>query len=143
MKIDLGGVILGAIIGIGALLIVPKFLGAVHGNLGGIGGGGGGSGYGSYGSNYRSDDGADPMTEMLAKLDEFLGKNNIDSTVCMQRAVCTYVRQSTYHQTMGTADQTDQIINAITGYEANAVEMLLKLQPHFCLSLEIQSSNTC
>lgn len=108
MKIDLGGVILGAIIGIGALLIVPKFLGAVHGNYGGYNGG-------SYGSNYRSEDGSDPMTAMLAKLDEFLGKNNIDSTVCMQRAVCTYVRQSTYHQTMGTADQTDQIINALTG----------------------------
>lgn len=110
MKIDLGGVILGAIIGIGALLIVPKFLGAIHGNNGG-----GGGGYGSYGSNYRSEDGSDPMTAMLAKLDEFLGKNNIDSTVCMQRAVCTYVRQSAYHQTMGTADQTDQIINALTG----------------------------
>lgn len=42
MKIDLGGVVLGAIIGIGALLIVPKVVGAFNG------------GYG-YGGNYRSE----------------------------------------------------------------------------------------
>lgn len=43
MKIDLGGVVLGAIIGIGALLIVPKVVGAFNGGYGG-----------SYGGNYRS-----------------------------------------------------------------------------------------
>lgn len=42
MKIDLGGVVLGAIIGIGALLIVPKVVSAFNG------------GYGGYGGNYRS-----------------------------------------------------------------------------------------
>lgn len=35
MKIDLGGVILGAIVGIGALLILPKFLGAFSGQSSG------------------------------------------------------------------------------------------------------------
>lgn len=44
MKIDLGGVVLGAIIGIGALLIVPKVVGAFNGGYGG-----------SYGGNYRSE----------------------------------------------------------------------------------------
>lgn len=48
MKIDLGGVVLGAIIGIGALLIVPKVVNAFNG------GGYGGVGGGSYGGNYRS-----------------------------------------------------------------------------------------
>lgn len=43
LKIDLGGVVIGALIGIGALLIVPKFLSAFNG--GGYGGGAG---------NYRS-----------------------------------------------------------------------------------------
>lgn len=111
MKIDLGGVLLGAIIGIGALLIVPKFVNAIHG-------GGYGGGYGGYGgSNYRSADGGDPtgISDMLAKIDEFLGKNNIDSSVCVQRMVCTYVRQSTMHQSTGKADQTDQIIGALSG----------------------------
>lgn len=116
MKIDLGGVVLGAIIGIGALLIIPKVVGSLNG-VGVGGGGGGGTGYGyGYGSNYRSVDGGDPtgVSSMLAKLDEILGKDNIDSTNCMQRAVCTYVRQSTYHHKMGTADQTDQIINTLS-----------------------------
>lgn len=116
MKIDLGGVLLGAIIGIGALLIVPKFVNALHG--GGYGGSGYGSGSGSgYGSNYRSVDGGDPIgiSDMLAKIDEILGKNNIDSSVCVQRAVCTYVRQSTLHHSTGTADQTDQIIGVLSG----------------------------
>lgn len=109
MKIDLGGVVLGAIIGIGALLIIPKVVGSLNG-------GGYGGGYGYSGGNYRSVDGGDPtgITEMLAKLDDILGKDNIDSTNCMQRAVCTYVRQSTYHHKMGTADQTDQMVNALS-----------------------------
>lgn len=110
MKIDLGGVVLGAIIGIGALLIIPKVVGSLNGA--GVGGG-----YGYGGGNYRSvDGGSDPtgLSSMLAKLDEILGKDNIDSTNCMQRAVCTYVRQSVYHHKMGTADQTDQIVNSLS-----------------------------
>lgn len=104
MKIDLGGVVLGAIIGIGALLIIPKVVGSLNGQ-----------GY-SYGGNYRSVDGGDPtgLSDMLSKIDEILGKDNIDSTNCMQRAVCTYVRQSAYHHKMGTADQTDQIVNTLS-----------------------------
>lgn len=104
MKIDLGGVVLGAIIGIGALLIIPKITGAYNG-------------YGTgYGGNYRSIDGGDPtgISDLLSKLDQILSKDNIDSTNCMQRAVCTYVRQSTYHNRMGTADQTDQIIATLS-----------------------------
>lgn len=52
---------------------------------------------------------------MMSKLDSILGQNNIDSTICMQRAVCSYVRSSSYHYSMGTADPQDQIINAISG----------------------------
>lgn len=37
LKIDLGGVVIGALIGIGALLIVPKFLSAFNGGYGGAG----------------------------------------------------------------------------------------------------------
>lgn len=61
-------------------------------------------------------DGGDALgiTDLMAKLESVLGQNNIDSSVCMQRAVCSYVRSSTYHYTMGTADQQDQIINAVT-----------------------------
>lgn len=37
LKIDLGGVVIGALIGIGAILIVPKFLSAFNGGYGGAG----------------------------------------------------------------------------------------------------------
>lgn len=110
MKIDLGGVVLGAIIGIGALLIIPKVVGSLNGA-------GGMNGYGYAGGSYRSVDGGSDLigiSGMLSKLDEILGKDNIDSTNCMQRAVCTYVRQSVYHHKMGTADQTDQIVNSLS-----------------------------
>ena len=55
------------------------------------------------------------VTEMLAKLDDFLGQNNIDSAACMQRTVCSYVRSSDYHMQVGTADQIDQVIHTLSG----------------------------
>lgn len=61
-------------------------------------------------------DGGDSLglADMMTKIDAVLGQNNIDSTICMQRAVCSYVRSSAYHYSMGTADQQDQIVNAIS-----------------------------
>lgn len=52
---------------------------------------------------------------MLSKLDDILGKNNIDSTTCVQRAVCAYVRSSEANMSMGSADQSDHIIHTISG----------------------------
>lgn len=103
LKLDIGGLVMGAIIGIGAILIVPKLVGVFSGGYGG-------------GGNYRSADN-DPtgLAEMLTKLDEILGQNNIDSTTCVQRAVCSYVRSSEYHLSVGTADQYEQLIHALSG----------------------------
>lgn len=53
---------------------------------------------------------------MLTKLDEYLGKNNIDSAACMQRAVCSYVKSSQFHTTQGTADSMEQLIHTLSGY---------------------------
>lgn len=55
------------------------------------------------------------LAEMLSKLDEILGANNIDSTACVQRAVCSYVRSSEAKMKSGGADQTDEIIHTISG----------------------------
>lgn len=68
------------------------------------------------GGNYRSvdDENQFGFTDLLAKLDDALAKNSIDSTNCMQRVVCTYVRQSTYHHKMGTLDRIDEIINTFS-----------------------------
>ncbi|GAB0097693.1 uncharacterized protein DMENIID0001_133590 [Sergentomyia squamirostris] len=99
MKIDLGGVFLGALVGIGAILILPKLVNAFSGNYG----------------NYRSVDGGDPgLSEMLAKLDTYLNQNNIDTASCMQRAVCSYVKSSEQNMRTGAPDQMDQIIHEIS-----------------------------
>lgn len=37
IKLDLGGVVLGTLVGIGAIIIIPKLLNAFHGGYGGYG----------------------------------------------------------------------------------------------------------
>ncbi|KAK0083824.1 hypothetical protein PV325_008144 [Microctonus aethiopoides] len=77
-KVDLGGLILGAVIGVGTILIIPKLLYIISG---------------SYGAYARSDEGG--FTQSMTKLDDILAHHGIDTTSCMQRAVCTYARKST------------------------------------------------
>lgn len=93
---------LGTLVGIGALLILPKLVGA-------FGGG--------YGGHYRSADGGSDLTgvtEMLNKVDDLLAQNNIDSGSCMQKAICSYIRSSDYHMQVGTADQIEHMILALS-----------------------------
>ncbi|KAL9693112.1 hypothetical protein quinque_012397 [Culex quinquefasciatus] len=111
LKIDLGGVVLGTLVGIGALLILPKLVGA-------FGGG--------YGGHYRSADGGSDLTgvtEMLNKVDDLLAQNNIDSGSCMQKAICSYIRSSDYHMQVGTADQIEHMILALS--ENSLVDYML------------------
>lgn len=102
LKIDLGGVVLGTLVGIGALLLLPKLVNV-------IGGGYGGSGH------YRSAD-SDPtgISDLMNKVDDYLAQNNIDSGACMQKAVCSYLRSSDYHAQVGTADQVEHMILALS-----------------------------
>lgn len=102
LKLDLGGVVVGALVGIGALLILPKLLSAFSSHTGG-------------GYNYRNIDGDMGVTDMISKLDDFLGQNNIDSSACMQRAVCTFVRSSEFHMASGQADQMETLIHSLSG----------------------------
>jgi hypothetical protein len=96
LKIDLGGVIIGALIGVGALLILPKIF---HGAGGGYG-------------NYRSADDTG-ISDMINRVDDFLAQQNIDSTSCLGKAICHYVRSSEYHMSVGTADQIEQTISTL------------------------------
>ncbi|XP_018300055.1 uncharacterized protein [Mycetomoellerius zeteki] len=77
-KIDLGGLLLGAIIGVGSILIIPKLLYILSG---------------TYGTYARSEDNG--FTQTLTRLDDVLARHGIDTTSCMQRAVCTYLQQVT------------------------------------------------
>ncbi|XP_012256222.3 uncharacterized protein LOC105686176 [Athalia rosae] len=76
-KVDLGGVLLGAVIGVGTILVIPKLLYLFSG---------------SYGAYARSDEGG--ITQTMARLDDALARYGVDTTSCMQRAVCTYSKQA-------------------------------------------------
>lgn len=54
------------------------------------------------------------VTDMMAKLDDFLSKNNVDSTACMQKAVCHYIRTSSQHSSAGTTNQVEDMILALS-----------------------------
>ncbi|XP_008211697.3 uncharacterized protein LOC100115157 [Nasonia vitripennis] len=76
-KIDLGGLLLGAVIGIGTILVIPKLLYVLSG---------------SYGAYARSDDGG--IAQVMTKLDDALARHGIDTTTCMQRVACSYSKQA-------------------------------------------------
>ncbi|KAH8407226.1 hypothetical protein KR222_010899 [Zaprionus bogoriensis] len=110
IKLDLGGVVLGTLVGIGAIILIPKILSAFHG------------GYGGYG---RSEDESDmaSLSSMINKIDDVLGQNNIDSTSCMQRAVCSYIRSTESNMKAGASDQMDEFIHMLA--ENSLVDYLL------------------
>ncbi|XP_050337654.1 uncharacterized protein LOC126763925 isoform X2 [Bactrocera neohumeralis] len=108
IKLDLGGVVLGTLVGIGAILIIPKLLGAFHG------------GYAGYGRSENDND-LLSFSNMINRIDDILTQNNIDSTGCMQRAVCSYVRSIELNLKTGVPDQIDEFIhmlseNPLVGY---------------------------
>nr|XP_033323855.1 uncharacterized protein LOC117219073 [Megalopta genalis] len=76
-KIDLGGLVLGAIIGVGSILIIPKLLYVLSG---------------TYGQYARSEESG--VSQIVTKLDDIMTRHGIDTTSCMQRAVCTYSQQA-------------------------------------------------
>ncbi|KAG7200197.1 hypothetical protein KM043_000629 [Ampulex compressa] len=76
-KIDLGGLLLGAIIGVGSILIIPKLLYVLSG---------------TYGAYARSEENG--FAQMMTRLDDALARHGIDTTSCMQRAVCGYSQEA-------------------------------------------------
>ena len=103
-KIDLGGLLLGAIIGIGSILIIPKLLYVLSG---------------TYGHYARSEDSG--ITQIMTKLDDVLARHGIDTTSCMQRAVCTYSQQAASSVREGNqlnddekVSSFDRMINTVT-----------------------------
>ncbi|CAD6994766.1 uncharacterized protein LOC101457849 [Ceratitis capitata] len=101
IKLDLGGVVLGTLVGIGAIIIIPKLLNAFHG------------GYAGYGRSENEND-LSSISNFMSKIDDILGQNNIDSTSCMQRAVCSYVRSTEYNMRTGASDRMDEYIHMLS-----------------------------
>lgn len=103
IKLDIGGIVVGTLVGLGAVIIIPKLISVLHGGYGT-------SGYG------RSENGEDmlSLTSLVNKMDDIMAQNNIDSTSCMQRAVCSYVRSTENNLRLGSQDQIDQFVHSLS-----------------------------
>lgn len=103
IKLDIGGIVIGTLVGLGAVIIIPKLISVLHG------------GYGTAGYG-RSEDGDDlsTLSSLVNRMDDVMAKNNIDSTSCMQRAVCSYVRSTENNLRLGSQDQIDQFIHSVS-----------------------------
>ncbi|XP_071528795.1 uncharacterized protein [Panulirus ornatus] len=77
-------------------------------------GAGGGTSYtNSYGRNIDREGSllpVAPFTAILSQLDDALAQYDLDSTSCMQRAVCTYVAESELSIKKGDADSNEMIV---------------------------------
>lgn len=50
------------------------------------------------------------VTEVLARIDNSLEQNNIDSSSCMQRIICSYVNDAQKNMKTGEASTVDQFV---------------------------------
>ncbi|CAG9789455.1 unnamed protein product [Diatraea saccharalis] len=101
LKIDLGGVLIGSILGFGAVIILPKI---IHALSYGYGGG--------YGRSIETD--MSQLSEMLNKLDDTLNRYNIDSSACMQRLACSYVQLANENMITGNATDFDALLSSLS-----------------------------
>ncbi|KAJ0173511.1 hypothetical protein K1T71_010660 [Dendrolimus kikuchii] len=101
VKIDLGGVLLGSIIGFGAVIIIPKI---IHALSYGYGGG--------YGRSLETDFGQ--ITDMFNKIDDVLNRYNIDSSACVQRLTCSYVQLANENMITGNATDFDVLLSSLS-----------------------------
>lgn len=92
----MGGILLGTLVGVGALLLLPKLASAFHG--------------GSNNGYYRSEDSASDFSTLMHGISNFLDENSVDSAACVKRMICSSVRNSEYNLENQTADQIDQWI---------------------------------
>ncbi|KAF6217341.1 hypothetical protein GE061_001695 [Apolygus lucorum] len=85
LKIELGGVFLGTLIGLGFVLLAPKVSELFNHPS---------SQY--HGAYSRSEDTGtvSGLTKVMSKIDETLQEYNIDSMACLERAACTYVQSA-------------------------------------------------
>ncbi|XP_014226439.1 uncharacterized protein LOC106652158 [Trichogramma pretiosum] len=95
-RIDLGGLLLGAVIGIGTILVIPKLLYVLSG---------------SYGAYARSEDGG--IAQIMTRLDDALAHSGVDSTTCMQRVACSYARQAAESLAQNRSDEQQGAISTL------------------------------
>ncbi|CAH0728577.1 unnamed protein product, partial [Brenthis ino] len=100
LKIDLGGVLLGSILGFGAIIILPKIINAFS------------YGYGGYGRSVESDLGQ--VSDMISEFDQMLSRYNIDGGSCVRRLACAYVQIASENTQSGNATDFDLLLNNVS-----------------------------
>lgn len=51
------------------------------------------------------------LSHILSRVDSALAEQNIDSTACLQRAVCSYVQSSAERSATGAASGVDSLVD--------------------------------
>jgi hypothetical protein len=55
------------------------------------------------------------IMDILSRIDETLAQYNIDSSSCMQRAVCSYMKLTSDKVTDGSASSLDELVDSAAG----------------------------
>ncbi|XP_066146934.1 uncharacterized protein [Euwallacea fornicatus] len=100
MKLDVGGIALGALIGLGAILIIPKIAQIFAG------------GHEGYARGLEEE--MSTVTNLLSRIDNSLAANDIDSTSCTQRIICNVVNDAVKNTKAGEASSVDEFVLTFT-----------------------------
>ncbi|XP_065204893.1 uncharacterized protein LOC135834847 [Planococcus citri] len=88
LKFDIGGLLLGAMFGLGALLFIPKLIHILIPEL---------AAYGHYAATpfgRNVDDLPQGASQIVSQFDKIMSDYNINSSECMQKAICSYIQSS-------------------------------------------------
>jgi hypothetical protein len=55
------------------------------------------------------------IMDVLSRIDETLAQYNIDSSSCMQRVVCSYIKLTSEKVTDGSANSLDELVDSAAG----------------------------
>lgn len=128
VKLDIGGLVLGTIVGLGAFFILPKLFHVISGPYGGY--------KRSEGKKKKfleknrdfhlfcfmiADEpsaGGASLSEIYRRVGESLEAMNLDTTSCLQRAVCMSVQGSA---------TSESVVNSITKYRTKIMHNLIAL----------------
>ncbi|XP_060862329.1 uncharacterized protein LOC132939265 isoform X2 [Metopolophium dirhodum] len=137
-KIDIGGLVVGAVVGLGILIFIPKILYLLFSTTNLFGAHPVGTGYTGYG---RSEDLMSGLNGIVTKFEESMSKYNINTTECMQKALCTYI-QSTEQvkEKSGINNFVDTSINTLT---QNSVMNFMIDGSRFKAALEAGKNGVC
>jgi len=137
-KIDIGGLVVGAAVILGFLIFIPKIIYLLFQTTNLFGAHPVGNGYSGYG---RSDELMSGLNEMVTKFENSMTKYSINTTECMQKALCTYI-QSTEQvkEKSGINNFIDSSLNAIT---TNSVMNFMIDGSRFKAALEAGKNGEC